>query len=94
MTVQYYTVLEAAEILRTTPNTIRVKIREGKIPIHPLEGNPLIPKDFIDTWDINTKETFIVKKLKHEIELKDQEIQELKNIIRSMVKIGLEVDYK
>jgi len=51
MELLYYTVSEAAKLLRTTPNTIRVKIREGKIPTHPLEGYPLIPKEFIDNSD-------------------------------------------
>jgi len=93
MELLYYTVSEAAKLLRTTPNTIRVKIREGKIPTHPLEGYPLIPKEFIDNWDIDhDKETFKERKLRHKNEKLLKEVQDLKTIIKSMVRIGMEID--
>lgn len=92
MNIQYYTVAEAAELLRTTPNTIRGKIRVGKIPVYPFEGYPLIPKDLIDNWDINTKETFRERKLKLQLEEKDRIIYDLKQTIRRMVALGLESD--
>lgn len=92
METKYYTVQEAAELLRTTPNTIRIKIREGKIPVHPLEGYPLIPKEFIDFWDVNTKETFRERKMRMELEEKDKTILDLKNKIRQITRIGLEIE--
>lgn len=92
MTQQYYTVTEAAEILRTTPNTIRVKIREGKIPVHPLEGNPLIPKEFIETWDVESQETFTERKLRQELASTQEELKEVKTTLRQILRIGMEVD--
>lgn len=89
---QYYTVTQAAEILQKDANTIRVKIREGKIPVHPLDGEPRIPKEYLDNWDVNSNETFRERKLRQEIELKDQMIQDLKNKIRKITRIGLEVE--
>lgn len=93
MEILYYTVSEAAELLRTSPNTIRVKIREGKIPIHPWEGELRIPADFIENWDIEQdKETFRERRLRLKNEQLLREVQDLKKIIRSIVRIGMEID--
>lgn len=92
MDLEYYTVNETAKILKTTANTIRVKIREGKIPIFPWEGEPRIPKEFLENWYQDTTETFQERKLKQILEQKNEEIKQLKNTIRIMVKTGLEVE--
>ncbi len=69
----YFTVAEAAELLRTTPITIRVKIREGKIPTHPFDGNPLIPREFIEKYDLNSVEAYREIKLRQQLDNKENE---------------------
>ena len=51
-----------------------------------------IPKEYLDNWDVTSNETFRERKLKQELELKDQMIQDLKNKIRKITRIGLEVE--
>ena len=91
---QYYTIKETAEILKTTENTIRVKVRNGVIPKHPWDGDIRIPKEFIDRWDVSTKESFIEQRYKALLDQAERDNQELKNKIRKIMQISLEVEIK
>lgn len=86
----YYTVKEVADIFRCSTHTIKRRIDEGVIPTHPDETG-LIPRQYVETWDIETKETFRERKLKQELELERKENLSLKNKIREILRIGLEV---
>lgn len=87
----YYTIKEVAEILQTTENTVRVKIREGIIPVHPWDGPPRVPKEFIDNWE-RTTETFAEKRYKALLEQMERENQALKDKLRQITIISLEVE--
>lgn len=89
---KYLTVNQVAEKLQLTPATVYAKIRAGIIPTHPWSEKPRIPIEALENWDNNAKVPYRERQLIQELELKDKEIQELKNIIRSMIKLGLEVE--
>jgi len=87
----FLTVDQVAEMFQVTPQSIYQKISGGTIPTHPWFGKPRIPREAVMNWDISTKDTFAERKLRQEIEQKDELIRSLKNTIRSIVKTGLEV---
>lgn len=88
----FLTVEQVAEMFQVTTSSIYQKISDGTIPTHPWFGKPRIPKEAVMNWDISKKETFKERKLRQELELKDLEINELKNKLRKITRIGLEVE--
>lgn len=88
----FLTVDQVAEKLQLTPGTVYSKIKSGIIPTHPWSDKPRIPKEALENWSEDDKSTFAERKLRQEIELKDQMIQDLKNKIRKITRIGLEVE--
>jgi excisionase family DNA binding protein len=89
---EFLTVEQAAEKLQLTPGTIYSKIRNGIIPTHPWSEKPRIPLEALNNWDVDSNETFKERKLRRDIEIRDQEILSLKNKLRQITRIGLEVD--
>lgn len=89
---EFLTVEQAAEKLQLTPGTIYSKIRNGIIPTHPWSEKPRIPLEALNNWDVDSSETFKERKLRQEIELKDRTIQDLKNKLRQITRIGLETE--
>lgn len=89
---EYLTVEQAAEKLQLTPGTIYSKIKSGVIPTHPWSDKPRIPAEALNNWDISSNETFSERKLKRELEERDRTIQELRNKLRQITRIGLEVE--
>jgi AraC-like DNA-binding protein len=88
----YYTVKETAEIFRCSPQTISRRINEGIIPTH-ADDKGIIPKQYVEDWAIDhNKETFKERKLRLKNDQLLQEVQDLKTIIKSMVRIGMEID--
>jgi excisionase family DNA binding protein len=90
---EFLTVEQAAEKLQLTPGTIYSKIRNGIIPTHPWSEKPRIPLEALNNWDVDSSETFKERKLRQEIELKDREIQDLRNKLRQITRIGLETEF-
>jgi len=88
----FLTVDQVAEKLQLTPGTVYSKIKAGIIPTHPWSDKPRIPKEALENWNEDDKSTFAERKLRQELELKDQMIQDLKNKIRKITRIGLEVE--
>lgn len=86
----YYNLDEVSQLLHRDKQTVVRDIKKGIIPTHP-DYKHIVPKEYVDIWDVDTKETFRERKLKQELELNLKEIQELKNIIREILKIGMEV---
>ncbi len=89
---EFLTVEQAADILQLTPQTIYAKIKNGVIPTHPWSDKPRIPMEALKNWDVDINETFKERKLRRELELRDQEILVLKNKLRQITRIGLEVE--
>lgn len=89
--MKYYTVQETANIFRCSTDTIKRRIDGGIIPTHP-DDKKLIPKEYVEIWDIQSNETFRERKLKQEIEQKDETITQLKTKIRQILQISLEVE--
>lgn len=88
----YYTLKEAADILRCSSQTVTRRVNEGIIPTHPGDKG-LIPREYVENWDIDLgKETFRERKLKQQLEERDKTILDLKNKIRQITRIGLEVE--
>lgn len=94
MTVKSLTVQEVAEYLQLSEKTVRSKISKGEIPRIPDIGEVRVPNSYITACEIGNYEqgTFAERKLKQVIEAKEQEIMDLKNTIRAMVRTGLEVN--
>lgn len=53
---RYYTLEETAKILHRSKHTIVREINKGIIPTHP-DFNHIVPKEYIDNWDIESTET-------------------------------------
>lgn len=85
---------QLAERWQVDRNTIYVKIREGSLPTLSLFGKPRIPLQAIEEIEYcgtDKNETYKERRLRLTITQKDQEISELKAVIKKMLKAGMEV---
>jgi hypothetical protein len=85
---------QLAERWQVDRNTIYVKIREGSLPTLALFGKPRIPLQAIEEIEYcgtDKNETYKERRLRMTITQKEQEISELKAVIRKMLKAGMEV---
>lgn len=85
---------QLAERWQVDRNTIYVKIREGSLPTLSLFGKPRIPLHAIEEIEYcgtDKNETYKERRLRLTITQKEQEISELKAVIRKMLKAGMEV---
>lgn len=85
---------QLAERWQVDRNTIYVKIREGSLPTLSLFGKPRIPLQAIEEIEYcgtDKNETYKERRLRLTITQKEQEISELKAVIKKMLRVGMEV---
>ena len=71
--------------------TVRRKIHQGIIPTHPMSEGKRVPKDFVDNWE-ETTESFAERRYKALLEQMERENHELRNKLRQITIISLEVE--
>ena len=91
MEQQYYSIDQVAKLFGYDVATVRRKIQQGIIPTHPMSEGKRVPKDFVDNWE-ETTESFAERRYKAMLEQMERENHELKNKLRQITIISLEVE--
>lgn len=91
MEQQYYSIDQVAKLFGYDVATVRRKIQQGIIPTHPMSKGKRVPKDFVDNWE-ETTESFAERRLREQLEAKERENHELRNKLRQITRISLEVE--